>query len=310
VSITDRCNLRCTYCIPEDATFLPEIMSVNQIIKFVEAAVGVGVTKVRITGGEPLMRRELPEIITRLSELDDDLDIGLTTNGIFLANQTKTLYDAGLRRINVSLDTLDEEVFGKIARREGLTGVMEGLREAQEVGFDPIKINSVVMKGVNDEEVVALAELSREEPFEVRFIEFMPLDGEHHWSGGKVVIGSEILSRIGKKYPLEPLPSNGSVAPAKLYRFLDGKGQFGIIPSVSQPFCDTCNRVRLTADGKLRTCLFSLDETDFMDLLSDDESQEQIKDRLLGAVWHKEPGHKIGKADFIQPERIMNSIGG
>ena len=314
VSVTDVCNLRCTYCMSEDMQFInkSKIMTFDEIDQLVRIAVGLGVNKVRITGGEPLVRRNLSDLILRVLEIDGIKDVSLTTNGIGLAKQAQALYDAGLRRINVSLDTLSEAKFEQITRRKALTKVLEGLKEANRCGFNPIKINAVTMRGFTEEEVVKLVSFARKNSYEMRFIEFMPLDADDIWGRNMFVPKKELVDKIRELYPLEPIESSSMLKheTAKNYQFKDGIGRVGFISSVSEPFCDDCNRVRLTADGKFRNCLFATEETDLLTPLRKGASDEVIADMMIESVAKKKAGHLINSADFIKPKRNMSMIGG
>ena len=285
VSVTDICNLRCTYCMSEDTQFLDEskIMTFDEIDRLIQIAVSLGVNKVRITGGEPLVRRNLPDLISRVLEVDGIKDVSLTTNGIGLVKQAQALYDAGLRRINVSLDTLSKAKFQQITRRKALAKVLDGLKEASRCGFAPIKINAVTMRGFTEEEVVKLVSFARENSYEMRFIEFMPLDADDIWGRNMFVPKKELIDKIGKLYPLDPVESSSNFKheTAKNYQFKDGLGKVGFISSVSEPFCDDCNRVRLTADGKFRNCLFATEETDLLTPLRKGASNEVIAEMMI-----------------------------
>ncbi|MYE88851.1 GTP 3',8-cyclase MoaA [Candidatus Poribacteria bacterium] len=313
ISVTDVCNFRCIYCMPEDMTFMPDsaLMTFDEILHLARIFVGLGVNKVRITGGEPLVRPGVPTLIERLTLLRIK-DISLTTNGIGLVTQAQALYDAGLRRINVSLDTLNEEKFEQMTRRKVLSRVLKGLKTAQECGFNPIKVNAVAMRGFTDDEIVDLATFARKNNYQLRFIEFMPLDADDVWGRNMYIPGKEIIEKINALYPLTLITQNGEAKSdtAKRYRFSDNGNEVGIIPSVSEPFCENCNRVRLTADGKFRTCLFSLTETDLLTPLREGAPDEKIEALILEAVQQKEAGHKINAADFVKPERNMSRIGG
>ena len=258
------------------------------------------------------VRPGVPALIKRLSQLEGLKDISLTTNGIGLITQAQALYDAGLRRINVSLDTLNEEKFEQMTRRKVLSRVLEGLKTAHACGFNPIKVNAVAMRGFTDDEIVDLATFARQNNYQLRFIEFMPLDADDVWGRNMYIPGKEIIDKINAVYPLTPVTLNGEAKSdtAKRYRFSDNGNEVGVIPSVSDPFCENCNRVRLTADGKFRTCLFSLTETDLLTPLREGASDETIVELILEAVALKEAGHKINAADFIKPERNMSRIGG
>ncbi len=314
ISLTDRCNFRCTYCMPpEGLPWLPkeEILTYEEILRLSRLFIGLGVRTIRLTGGEPLMRKDLPVLIRGLTRLDPALDLSITTNGFFLRESIAELARAGLKRINVSLDSLKPERFARMVRREGdlIQVILDGIREARRVGLSPIKVNCVVMRGANEDEIADFVRAGRAEGFQVRFIEFMPLDAQGEWAMRDVVPGSEILERIQAAFPLLQSSGNGS-EPATVYEFADGRGAVGIIASVTQPFCDHCNRVRITADGQLRTCLFSLREYNIKELLRGSATDEDLTDFILAAVWKKEPGHKINQPDFVKPERSMSAIGG
>ncbi|MEW4566321.1 GTP 3',8-cyclase MoaA [Tautonia sp. JC769] len=313
ISVTDRCNIRCTYCMPEQVQFLPraDLLSFEEIERFVRVATTLGITKLRLTGGEPLVRRDLPVLIEKLARIPGIVDVGLTTNGILLGPMARTLHGAGLRRINVSLDTMDPERFQRLTRRPGFEKVIEGILAAREAGFDPVKVNAVAIKGETDEDVVPLARFAREHGLELRFIEYMPLDAGNAWERGKVLYASEILELLAKEIgPLAPAPDQDPRAPAVDYDYADGGGRVGLIASVSRPFCGSCNRVRITADGKLRNCLFALDETDIRALIRGGASDLDLAVALRDSVAAKWEGHQINAANFIKPERLMHSIGG
>ena len=314
ISVTDVCNFRCIYCMPEDMTFMPDaaLMTFDEILHLARIFVALGTNKVRITGGEPLVRPGVPALIRQLTQLEGLKDISLTTNGIGLIKQAQALYDAGLRRINVSLDTLNEEKFEQMTRRKVLSRVLEGLKTAQECGFNPIKVNAVAMRGFTDDEVVDLATFARQNDYQLRFIEFMPLDADDVWGRNMYIPGKEIIGKINAVYPLTPVTQDGDAKSdtAQRYRFSDSGNEVGVISSVSEPFCENCNRVRLTADGKFRTCLFSLTETDLLTPLREGVPDKAIMELILDAVAQKEAGHKINAADFIKPERNMSRIGG
>jgi cyclic pyranopterin phosphate synthase len=312
ISVTDRCNLRCTYCMPEEVVFMDraELLSFEEIAHFVRVAAPLGIDKIRLTGGEPLMRRELPRLVRLLSEIDGIRDIGLTTNGILLADQAQALYDAGLRRLNISLDALDPDRFRQLARRDGLDKVLAGIFAAKRAGFDPVKINAVSIRGVTEHEVVPLARFAREHSLEMRFIEYMPI-GADQWERDKVYFAHEILEQLERAVcPLVPAEDYDPRAPAMEFRYTDGGGRVGLIASVSRPFCLSCNRVRLTADGKLRNCLFALDEVDVKGLLRGGGSDADIAEVIRRNVWAKWEGHEINTARFVKPLRTMHAIGG
>jgi cyclic pyranopterin phosphate synthase len=313
ISVTDRCNIRCVYCMPETVEFLPRtsLLSFEEIARFVRAAATVGIDKIRLTGGEPLVRRGLPELVEQIVAIPGIKDVGLTSNGILLAPVAQTLYDAGLRRINISLDTMDPARFQQLTRRTGLERVIEGILAAKEAGFDPVKVNAVAIKGVTEADVVPLGLFSREHGLELRFIEYMPLDAGNLWEREKVLFASEILELLSQGIgPLIPIENQDPRAPALDYAYADGSGRVGMIASVSRPFCMSCNRVRLTADGKLRNCLFALDETDIRPILRGDGGQAELVAALRASVAAKWEGHEINTSRFIKPERLMHSIGG
>jgi GTP 3',8-cyclase len=314
ISVTDRCNIRCFYCMPESgAEFLPreEILDFEEIERVARVAAGLGVTKIRITGGEPLVRRGLSVLVSRLAAIPGIEDLALTTNGVLLGEQARALYDAGLRRINVHIDTLDRERFLEITRRDELVRVLEGIETARRVGFGPIKLNAVAVKNLVEPDIVPLARYARERGLEVRYIEFMPLDAQQLWDRSKVLLASEILELLASEIgPLEEIPDRDPRAPALEYRFADGIGRVGFIASVSRPFCENCNRIRLTADGKLRYCLFALEETDVKGLLRGGATDEEIAAVIRGVVDAKWEGHEINTARFVAPPRPMYSIGG
>jgi cyclic pyranopterin phosphate synthase len=312
ISVTDRCNLRCTYCMPEEVTFMDraELLTFEEIVRFVRVAVSLGIDKIRLTGGEPLMRRDLPRLAGMLNEVEGIRDIGLTTNGILLADQAKAFYEAGLRRINISLDTLNLERFRQLARRDGLDKVLDGILAAKRAGFDPVKINAVSIRGVTEEEVVPLARFARSHGLEMRFIEYMPI-GADHWERDKVYFAHEILEQLEREVaPLVPVDDYDPRAPAMGFRYTDGGGRVGIIASISRPFCMSCNRIRLTADGKLRNCLFALDEVDVKRLLRGGASLAEIAGAIRRNVSTKWEGHEINTSRFIKPLRTMHTIGG
>jgi cyclic pyranopterin phosphate synthase len=313
ISVTDRCNIRCVYCMPETVTFLPRasLLSFEEMVRFVRVAITLGIDKIRLTGGEPLVRRDLPRLVAMIAALPGIKDVGLTTNGILLAPMAKSLWDAGLRRINVSLDTMDPVRFEELTRRTGFEQVIEGILAAKEAGFRPVKVNAVAIKGVTEPDVVPLARFGREHGLELRFIEYMPLDAGDRWERGKVLYAAEILETLAREFgPLVPAPDQDPRAPAVDYDYVDGVGRIGLIASVSRPFCMSCNRVRLTAEGKLRNCLFSLEETDVRALLRGEADDAAIAKALRDSVASKWEGHEINTARFIKPERLMHSIGG
>jgi cyclic pyranopterin phosphate synthase len=312
ISVTDRCNIRCFYCMPEDVRFGPrdEVLSFEEIERLVRILAGLGVDKVRLTGGEPLVRKDLPRLIERISATSGIDEIALTTNGVLLAQQAKALYDSGLRRLNVHLDTLDRATFEKITRRDEFDRVMGGIEEALRLGFK-VKINAVALKGVTDDDVVPLAKFGRERGIEVRYIEFMPLDAQGIWDRSRVLLADDMIERLQDEIgSLTAVPDQDPRAPATEYRFADGIGAVGFIASVSKPFCLNCNRIRLTADGKLRYCLFAIDETDLKPLLRGDGTDGQIAESIRANIASKWLGHEINKSQFVPPPRPMYAIGG
>ncbi|MFO0934926.1 MAG: GTP 3',8-cyclase MoaA [Gemmataceae bacterium] len=313
ISVTDRCNLRCTYCMPEEVTFLDrsELLTFEEIAAFVRAVTPLGIDKVRLTGGEPLMRKNLAGLVAQLSAIPELHDIGLTTNGLLLASQAQSLYDAGLRRLNVSLDTLDPGRFRELSRREGLNDTLAGLEAAKKAGFGPIKINAVAIRGFIEQDAVPLARYCRENGFELRFIEYMPI-GAESWERAKCFFAHEIMDLLEAGIaPLSPAGHFDPSAPAMDFEYADGSGRVGFIASVSRPFCRSCNRIRLTADGKLRNCLFALDEVDVKTLLRtlpcDEEHLRNVVRENVALKWE---GHEINTAKFVKPGRTMHAIGG
>jgi cyclic pyranopterin phosphate synthase len=313
VSVTDRCNFRCRYCMPEEGM---EWLRKNMLLSFEEIArlaaifASLGVTKIRLTGGEPLMRKELWKLVSMIRGIAGIRDIALTTNGYFLKQQARHLREAGLDRINVSLDSLDPATFSAMARRDLFRDTWEGIEEALRCGLAPVKINVVLIRGVNDGEIEEFARLARSRPVIVRFIEFMPIGRDDGWSIGGVVPAREVIERIDAVARLVPVPQGDVNAPAERYRFADGQGEIGVISSVTQPFCGDCNRVRITSDGKFRTCLFSLVETDLRALMRGGTPDGEIASAIVAAVRGKEEGHLINRPGFVRPERTMSSIGG
>jgi len=314
ISVTDRCNIRCFYCMPEDNVQYmkrAEILSFEEIERFVRVAVSLGVTKLRITGGEPLVRKDLEVLIRKLSAIPGIRDLALTTNGVLLAKQAQILYDAGLRRLNVHLDTLDRDRFLRITRRDDLAKVLDGLDVAQRVGFGPIKINAVAVKNLVEPDIVPLVRFGRERGFEVRFIEFMPLDSQGIWSRKDVLSADEMIEMLSREIaPLVEVPDRDPRAPATEYRFADGIGTVGFIASITRPFCLNCNRIRLTSDGKLRYCLFAIEETDVKGLLRSGAPDEEIAATIRATVKEKWIGHEINSSKFVAPPRPMYAIGG
>ena len=314
ISVTDRCNIRCFYCMPdENVRFLPrrDILSFEEIERFARVAARLGVNKLRLTGGEPLVRAELHKLVQRLAAIEGIHDIALTTNGILLAEQAQSLRDAGLLRINISLDALTEETFRHISRRDGLDRVLAGIHAAKRVGFERIRLNAVAIKGVTEPEVVPLVNFARDQGLEMRFIEFMPLDAENNWQHDQVLTGEEIRRQIEDAIgPLEPAERPDPSQPATDFRFTDGGGTIGFINPVTQPFCADCNRLRLTAEGKVRNCLFSTVEWDARQILRSGGTDDDLIQLLRDCIRAKKPGHGIDRADFVKPERAMYQIGG
>lgn len=313
ISVTDRCNFRCSYCMPvEDMKWLPRegILTYEEIERVARILHRLGVTAVRLTGGEPLVRADLPVIVAKLAAIGSE-DLSLTTNGVGLPHLAPALVAAGLRRVNVSCDSLDRERFASISRRDSLPAVLEGMDAAEAAGLAPVKVNVVLMRGVNDGEVVDFAAFARETGRPVRFIEYMPLDAAHAWERPDVVPAREIVERIGAVFPLEPVGSrDDDPAPADRYRFTDGRGEIGVIASVTDAFCGTCNRLRLTADGALRNCLFATQEWSVRDLLRSGGSDHDLEHFCRQVVWAKARGHGIDSPGFTPPERSMSQIGG
>ena len=314
ISVTDRCNIRCFYCMPEkDVHFVDrrEILSFEEIERFARVAAGLGIDKLRVTGGEPLVRKNLPRLIEKLIAIPGIRDLALTTNGVLLAEQARSLYDAGLRRLNIHLDTLDRARFLQITRRDDLDQVLEGIERCRAMGFGPIKLNAVAVKGLTEPDVIPLARFSRERGIEVRFIEFMPLDAQGVWDRGRVLLAGDMVDMLSREIcPLEEIRDADPRAPATEYRFADGVGTVGFIASVSRPFCLNCNRLRLTSDGKLRYCLFAIEEADVKTLLRNGAPDEEIAEVIRGNVRSKWIGHEINSAKFVPPPRPMYSIGG
>jgi cyclic pyranopterin phosphate synthase len=314
ISVTDRCNIRCFYCMPAtDVVFMNRklLLTFEEIERFVRIVAPLGVNKLRLTGGEPLVRHDLPVLVRMLAAVPGIDDIGITTNGILLADQAQDLWDAGLRRINVSLDALNAEKFEEITRRPGYEQVLEGIKAAQAVGFDPVKVNAVSVRGMTESEIIPFGHFARQTGVEIRFIEYMPLDADNAWERDKVLFASEIIETLSREImPLVPVGDQNPHAPATDFVFEDGIGRIGFIPSVSQPFCAQCNRFRITADGKLRNCLFSLEETDIRELLRGGAADTEIVAAVRACVAAKWAGHHINHPDFVQPERPMYSIGG
>jgi cyclic pyranopterin phosphate synthase len=313
VSVTDRCNFRCQYCMPAEG--LPwldrsEVLTFEEIERLVRLFVAMGVSDLRLTGGEPTVRRDFPRLVSMLSRIEGLNDLSMTTNGYLLERDAAALVDAGIQRVNVSIDSLQRDRFFQITRRDSLPQVLRGLEAlAQHPEVHPIKVNAVAMRGFTEEEAIPFAEFARSTAFQVRFIEFMPLDGDHNWTPDAVLAGDELRQIIHAVHPLEELPREPS-STARVYRFADGRGEIGFINPVSEPFCSDCNRVRLTAEGKLRTCLFSMHETDLRQPLRTGASDAELETLIRDAVWRKELKHRVGEPGFRQPPRTMSAIGG
>lgn len=310
VSVTDRCNLRCTYCMPADGlawTPRADLLTFEEIARVAGILVQrCGVDSIRITGGEPTVRAGLPKLVEMLAVMP--VDLAMTTNGLSLPLIARELRRAGLRRVNISCDSLRAERFAAIARRDALPSVLEGIGAAVEAGFDPVKVNCVLIRGVNDDEIADFVAFGRDRGVEVRFIEFMPLDADKRWDSSKVVTADEIRSRVDAVSPIEAVDRTS--APASRYRFLDGGGFVGVVASVSESFCASCDRVRLTADGQFRNCLFATAETDLRRLLRNGGSDDEIAGAVAGSVSAKWAGHQISQVHFVRPRRSMSQIGG
>ena len=313
ISVTDQCNLRCVYCMEEDTTFLPHasILTLEEIVRVATVARGLGVHSVRLTGGEPLRRRGIVELVGCLAALGFS-DLAMTTNGVGLARFAPDLERAGLRRLNVSCDSLRSDRFARIRRRGRLNPVLEAMDAAEAAGIGPVKVNVVLMAGVNDDEIEDFAAFARATQRIVRFIEFMPLDAGRAWTRDRLVPTDLVLERIAARWPIEPVDhtDNCDPSPAERYKFSDGEGEIGVIPSVTRPFCGTCNRLRLTADGAIRNCLFSDDEVSVRDLIRTGGTDTEIAEFLHRVVARKLPGHGINEPMFVQPRRSMSMIGG
>jgi cyclic pyranopterin phosphate synthase len=333
VSVTDRCNFRCLYCLPETEAaqnfyrghwaqmpnsapivqqWVPKskILSFEEIERVVRLAVGLGIQKIRLTGGEPLLRHNLEDLVARIAKIPGIEDLAMTTNGFLFAEKARVLRDAGLRRVSFSLDSLDAANFKKMTGRDGLSEVLKAIQLAQELGFAPVKVNAVIIRDINDHEIESLAEFARERDLSFRFIEFMPLDSARAWQKEMVVPGREILRRLQARFDLQPVASDNPSSTSKRWKFSDGRGEIGIIAPVSEPFCGHCNRIRMTADGKIRTCLFSVTEHDLRSLLRNGSSETELEAWLRKIVWQKEARHHIGEPDFVPASRSMSCIGG
>ncbi|MSU61599.1 MAG: GTP 3',8-cyclase MoaA [Pedosphaera sp.] len=336
ISLTDRCNFRCLYCLPETeaaANFyrgkfdpvrnprpptlrMPdwkprsEILTFEEIEFLVRIFARLGITKIRLTGGEPLLRNAVSDVVASIARIPGIEDLAMTSNGFLFARQAHALKAAGLRRISFSLDSLDPDNFKKMTGRDGLSEVLRSIELAQELGMTPVKVNAVIIRGLNEHEIESLAELAHQRDLSFRFIEFMPLDSSRSWQKDIVVPGREILRRLQARFDLQAVASPNPSETARRWRFADGRGEIGIIAPVSEPFCGHCNRVRLTADGKLRTCLFSIHEHDLKSLVRSGTSEADLEARIRDIVFHKEDRHHIGEPSFVQPERTMSCIGG
>jgi cyclic pyranopterin phosphate synthase len=314
ISVTDRCNIRCFYCMPNEGLVFrrrEELLTFEEIERVVRALVPLGIRKIRLTGGEPLVRAELHLLVGKLASIAGIDDLALTTNGMLLEEQAAALRAAGLERINISLDAMREEEFQKISRRPGLDRVFAGIASAQRAGFSQIRLNAVAIRGLTENELVPLVEFARQQNLELRFIEFMPLDAEEHWTKGDVLTGREILRHVEQSYgPLSPAERDDPSQPAVDYRFADGRGGLGFINSVSEPFCEGCNRLRLTAEGQVRNCLFSTVEWDAREVLRSGGSDDDLRALVQECVAAKRRAHGIGEATFERPQRAMYQIGG
>jgi GTP 3',8-cyclase len=313
ISITDRCNFRCVYCIPQETVVWQqrsELLTYEEIFRIAERFVDLGIRKIRLTGGEPMVRHDAEKLVAALSKIPLLEDLAMTTNAYFLAGRLEGLIQAGLKRLNVSLDSLNPRKFALITGRNVLPRVLEGVRQAAASRLKPLKINVVLIRGVNDDEILDFVQLAREIACSVRFIEFMPLEGESSWKRDKVVTGKEILEIIQSVYPLKPQDRVTNSETARRYAFEEGEGEIGFVNPVSQPFCGDCSRMRLTADGKIRTCLFSLHDHDIKSLLRGGASDDELLRAIEGIVAQKEERHHINEADFQRPSRTMSCIGG
>lgn len=314
ISVTDRCNIRCFYCMPaENVVFRPrnELLSFEEIERFVRVSAKLGITKLRLTGGEPLIRSDLHVLVRQLVAVPGIEDVALTTNGILLDQQADLLKSAGLHRLNISLDSLSEETFQRISRRTGLQKVLDGIFAAKRLNFDQIRLNAIAIRGLTEDEIVPLAAFAREHDLELRFIEFMPLDADGNWSDDEVLTGKSIREILERAFcPLQPVERNDPSQPAVDFRFSDNVGHIGFINPVSQPFCSDCNRLRLTAEGQIRNCLFSTTEWDARAVLRNGGTEEQLAALLQDSVAAKKAAHGIGETDFVKPERAMYQIGG
>ncbi len=314
VSVTDRCNIRCVYCMRDEGVEFRRqsaLLSFEEIRRFVGVAASLGIHKVRITGGEPLVRKDILRLVEMLAAVPDIDELAMTTNGILLTNYAEGLRAAGLQRLNISLDTLNRKKFEQIARRDELARAVRGIEAACRAGFKRIKLNALAIRGRTEDEILPLTRFAREHGVELRFIEFMPLDGDRRWRSDQVLSGEEILQVLRQNVgPLEPLQPAAPSAPATEYRFLDGSGRIGVIASVTDPFCDRCNRLRLTSEGKIRNCLFSTQEWDAREVLRNNGTDGQLAQLLRDAVGAKHKAHGTVSGEFASPDRTMHQIGG
>ena len=313
VSVTDRCNIRCFYCMPEVVRFLPqrEVLTFEEIFRVVRIASELGVTKIRLTGGEPLVRAELWKLVEMLVTLPGIEEVTMTTNGILLAEQAVPLKRAGLRRLNVSLDSIDPAMFQQITRRPGLEKVLAGIMAAKDAGFESIRLNAVSIKGLTESEIGPLAQFARQHELDLRFIEFMPLDADGAWERNQVLSGSAVVKIIEAEVGALELAARSDLRqPAVDFQYVDGRGRVGFINSVSEPFCETCNRMRITAEGKFRNCLFSTVEWDLRELLRSGADDRQIAERIRECVAAKKAGHGMDSHEFLRPQKSMYQIGG
>lgn len=314
ISVTDRCNIRCFYCMPnENVKFLPhrEILTFEEIQRFTRICSTMGVDRIRITGGEPLVRSQLEKLVAMLVNIDAINSVALTTNGVLLADQAQRLRHAGLNRINISLDTLNEDTFFRLSRRKGLDRVLRGIEAAIAAGFEKIRLNAIAIAGLTDDEIIPLVEFAVRQGLEIRFIEFMPLDAEQNWKNDQVLTGDKIKQIVEERFgELVACHRNDPSQPAVDYRFANGAGRIGFINPVSQPFCHSCNRLRLTSEGKVRNCLFSTSEWDARELLRSGASDDELAELVLECVGHKKAAHGIDSVDFRRPEKAMYQIGG
>jgi cyclic pyranopterin phosphate synthase len=314
VSLTDRCNLRCSYCMPaEGLDWMPhdEVLTDDEVVRLIEIGVRrLGIREVRFTGGEPLVRRGLVDIVRRTRDLDDGLELSVTTNALGLERNAEALAQAGLNRVNISLDTLDPERFRTITRRDRLDDVLRGAKAAHNAGLTPVKINAVLLRGVNDDDACGLLHWAIDHEYELRFIEQMPLDAQHDWHRDQMVTADEIFAKLEREFTLTPAKEPRGSAPAELFLVDGGPQTVGVIASVTRPFCGDCDRVRLTADGQVRNCLFAREESDLRGAMRAGATDDELADRWLAAMATKLPGHGINDPSFLQPDRPMSAIGG